>query len=66
MPNADISKWTGPDIQGYLSDLDRNPEIELTAWEAEFVSTNLNRVNFSNKQIEIVKKLVEKYGDDLS
>jgi hypothetical protein len=66
MPDADISKWTGEDINAYLNELDQSPDISLTDWESTFVGSNLQRTNFSNAQRKVITDLVRKYGDDLA
>ncbi len=66
MPDADITQWTGEDLNAYLKELDESSDIELTTWEGNFVSSNLTRFNFSNAQRKVIQDLVKKYGDDLS
>ena len=39
-------------------------EPELSSWEYDFVSSNLNRTEFTDKQKEAVARLMEKYDLD--
>lgn len=36
-------------------------EPNLSEWEYEFVSSNVNRTEFSDRQKEVVARLMEKY-----
>lgn len=52
---------TNDEIRAFLRQLD-NAEVDVNAWEAEFIASNLTRENFSGKQREIVQKLRDRYG----
>ena len=45
----------------FLLALDRSDEVDLHGFEAEFVESNLDRFNFSDKQRIIIDKLIAKY-----
>jgi len=52
---------TNDEIRAFLRQLN-NAEVDVNAWEAEFIASNLTRENFSGKQREIVQKLRDRYG----
>lgn len=43
-----------------IKELD-NPKHDLTDWEAEFVESNLRRNTFSERQKEVIAKLIDKH-----
>jgi hypothetical protein len=49
----------------FLNDLDCSPRIEVTDWEASFMSSNLRRKTFSPAQRNIIDKMRKKYDDKL-
>jgi hypothetical protein len=44
-----------------LHAIDENLEINLTDWEADFVGNNLQRNRFSEKQKEVIAKIIDKH-----
>ena len=42
-----------------VAELDDEPN--LTEWEYEFISSNLRRTSFTDRQREMIAKLMEKY-----
>jgi hypothetical protein len=66
MADADITQWTGEDINAYLNELDSNRNVRLSDWEATFVGSNLGRTSFTPAQRRVITDLVRKYGDDLN
>jgi len=52
---------TNDEIRAFLRQLN-NAEVDVNAWEAEFIASNLTRENFSGKQREIEQKLRDRYG----
>ena len=36
-------------------------EPHLSAWEHDFVSSNLDRTEFSDRQKEVIQRLIEEY-----
>jgi len=48
-------------LRDFLKQLDEST-VEVNAWEAQFIESNLTREHFSGKQREVVLKLMDKYG----
>lgn len=54
---------TADDIRvNFLLALDRNEEVTVSGFEAEFIESNLDRFSFSPKQRVVIDKLMAKYG----
>lgn len=49
------------DMRDFLKKLDA-ADFSVSAWECEFIESNLTREHFSPKQREIILKMEERYG----
>ena len=47
----------------FLQKLSKDDKVRLSDWEAEFVADNAQRQHFSERQIEIIDALIERYRD---
>lgn len=52
---------TDADCVIIVKKLDNDPKVDLRDWEADFVGQNLMRNRFSEKQKEVLAKLVDKH-----
>lgn len=53
------------ELRNFLQALDDSTRVEVSDWEAQFISSNLTRDRFSYKQREIIMHLIEKYGQKI-
>ena len=53
---------TGSEAKEFLRKLDESDRVTVSDWEAKFIESNLDRDYFTDKQVEIVEKMVSKYG----
>jgi len=49
----------------FLQDLDDSTTIEISDWEADFLSSNLSRKHFSDGQRKSIDKMRKKYENRL-
>ena len=56
------SGMTGSEAKEFLRKLDESDRVTVSDWEAKFIESNLDRDYFTDKQVEIVEKMVSKYG----
>lgn len=45
----------------FLQTLD-NADVEVTDWEAKFISSNLDAISFTPRQREIIREMINRYG----
>lgn len=62
-----ISDWSLNEIYDWLDELDSNPEVEVTDWEAKFIASVMKQIKeqdfVSEKQRKIIQGLVTRYGN---
>ena len=62
-----ISDWSLNEIYDCLDELDSNPEVEVTDWEAKFIASVMKQIKeqdfVSEKQRKIIQGLVTRYGN---
>ncbi len=57
--------WTDAQRAEFIDKLDGNHSVRLSGFEAEFVSSNVAKFDFSPKQRVIIDRLIEKHRDAL-
>lgn len=58
-------RYKDEDLVDFLQTLD-DSDVEVTEWEAKFISSNLDAIAFSPKQRESINQMIEKYGQRIS
>ena len=62
-----FSDWSLDDIYEWLDELDSNPGVEVTDWEAKFINdvmTQIKEQDFvSEKQRKVIQTLIAKYDN---
>lgn len=61
MPHTNPYDLTDADCVLALHKIDSSLNIELDDWECNFVESNLSRNRFSEKQREIIAKLIDNH-----
>ena len=54
--------FTEPELHVFINALDSSDNIEVTDWEAQFIDTVLVTRHLSQKQQNVIKSLIGKYG----
>ena len=57
----EMNYYESESLRDFLKRLDE-ADVTVSDWEAGFIESNLTREHFSEKQREIVLKLMEKYS----
>lgn len=59
--------WSLDDIYEWLDELDSNPDVEVTDWEAKFINDVMIQIKeqdfVSEKQRKVIQTLIAKYGN---
>lgn len=62
-----FSNWSLDDIYEWLDELDSNPDVEVTDWEAKFINDVMIQIKeqdfVSEKQRKVIQTLIAKYGN---
>lgn len=62
-----ISDWSLNEIYDWLDEIDSNPVVEVTDWEAKFIASVMKQIKeqdfVSEKQRKIIQALVTRYGN---
>jgi hypothetical protein len=56
---------TNDACRSFLDSLDDADNVEVTAWEAEFIESNMKRELFTDKQRSCIGRMMDKYGDKI-
>lgn len=59
--------WSLDDIYEWLDELDSNPDVEVTDWEAKFINDVMIQIKeqdfVSEKQRKVIQTLIAKYDN---
>lgn len=62
-----FSNWSLDDIYEWLDELDSNPDVEVTDWEAKFINDVMIQIKeqdfVSEKQRKVIQTLIAKYDN---
>lgn len=62
-----FSNWSLDDIYTWLDELDSNPDVEVTDWEAKFINNVMIQIKeqdfVSVKQRKVIQTLIAKYDN---
>jgi hypothetical protein len=61
-----MPEYSDSELADFLKSIDKAVGIvDVTNWEASFIDSNLDRTSFSEKQREIIKRMINQYAEQI-